>query len=265
VRVHGATPSSWIEMYRSGAVQGTPVLLVSGFIGVASFWEGFAAHVAPTRPVVSYDQRGTGASGAFDLPLTLEQMAEDAERVIDALGGGPVHLVGHSAGAGVGLIVAARQPALTLVAGWTRADPWMRRVFEARLHALRLAGPHGYARLTTLFMIPPGDVSGRDEGIAVEEARSAAHLPSYEELGARADAVLAFEAERWLPRVRCPTLVLGAEDDMMTPISFSIELARRIPGARLHRLPGGGHYCVRTRPEATAQALLHFLDDQEAT
>ena len=79
-------------------------------------------------------------------------MADDAELVLDSLCDEPVHLVGHSAGAGISLMLANRRPkkikSITLLAGWTKADAWMQRVFDVRLNALHHSGPEAYTTLT---------------------------------------------------------------------------------------------------------------------
>jgi aminoacrylate hydrolase len=53
--------------------------------------------------------------------------------------------------------------------------------------------------------------------------------------------------------------VICAEDDILTPIAFSEDFARLIPGARLHRLKTGGHACSRTVPDDFESVVLDFL------
>ncbi len=62
-----------------------------------------------------------------------------------------------------------------------------------------------------------------------------------------------------LPRVSCPTLVVGAERDATFPLEHSRALAAGIPGARLEIVKGGGHGLVAEQPDRVAQLLLSFL------
>jgi pimeloyl-ACP methyl ester carboxylesterase len=44
-----------------------------------------------------------------------------------------------------------------------------------------------------------------------------------------------------LEQLKVPTLVISAKDDPLAPHRFAVEAARRIPGARLVAIDGGGH------------------------
>ncbi len=76
---------------------------------------------------------------------------------------------------------------------------------------------------------------------------------------ARIDAITRFDRRRDLSRIAVPTLIVGCEDDMVTPAYFSRELAKRIPGARLEMLPNGGHSCYQTRIPEWNRIVLKFL------
>ena len=56
-----------------------------------------------------------------------------------------------------------------------------------------------------------------------------------------------------------PTLVIGSEDDIVTPSYFSEELARLIPGAEVKLFPRGGHFFTQVRAREFNNAVLPFL------
>lgn len=56
-------------------------------------------------------------------------------------------------------------------------------------------------------------------------------------MGAYIDADLAAVAQR----ITAPTLVLQGSHDQLVPLPWAEELARTIPGAQLHVVPGGSH------------------------
>jgi pimeloyl-ACP methyl ester carboxylesterase len=62
-----------------------------------------------------------------------------------------------------------------------------------------------------------------------------------------------------LAAIDCPTLVVVGDDDRLTPPSHSIEIADRIPGARLVTVPECGHLCTVERPEFVTGALVDWL------
>jgi 3-oxoadipate enol-lactonase len=74
-------------------------------------------------------------------------------------------------------------------------------------------------------------------------------------------AVSRFDRRRDLARIKTPTLVVAGEKDTTVPMRPKLELAQRIPGARLEVIPGSGHV---TPIDATARfnaLILAFLAD----
>ena len=61
-----------------------------------------------------------------------------------------------------------------------------------------------------------------------------------------------------LKYIRCPTLVVTADEDQTTPPAEAERIARLVTGARLLRLPACGHTSAVEAPAAVNQALLDF-------
>ena len=92
--------------------RGAPVVL-SHALGVDStMWDGLAAMLANRCEVLRYDHRGQGESAVPPGPYTLEQLVDDAARVVREWGRGPVVFVGLSMGGMVGQGLAIRHPEL---------------------------------------------------------------------------------------------------------------------------------------------------------
>jgi pimeloyl-ACP methyl ester carboxylesterase len=62
-----------------------------------------------------------------------------------------------------------------------------------------------------------------------------------------------------LAAIACPTLVLTGDEDNTIPNALSVEMADRIPGAKLTILPQCGHLPQVEQPQATADALVGWL------
>jgi pimeloyl-ACP methyl ester carboxylesterase len=67
------------------------------------------------------------------------------------------------------------------------------------------------------------------------------------------------DARLHLAAVRCPTLVLCGDKDLLTPALLSEEIASLVPGAELHRLPRCGHMLTMEQPEEVNAVLLDWL------
>jgi len=59
--------------------------------------------------------------------------------------------------------------------------------------------------------------------------------------------------------IKCPTLVLSGDQDNTIPNSLSMEMANNIPEAKLVILPNCGHLPQPEQPQATAAALVEWL------
>jgi len=62
-----------------------------------------------------------------------------------------------------------------------------------------------------------------------------------------------------LGAIRCPTLVLVGDGDVLTPPELASELAAGIPAARLVKVPGCGHFSTLEQPAAVSRALTELL------
>jgi pimeloyl-ACP methyl ester carboxylesterase len=92
---------------------GEPVLLLHGFPDSAALWRKVVPElVRAGYRTVAFDQRGFGDSDAptGTRNYALSRLAQDALGVMDALGIGKAHLVGHDWGSAVGWLLAGNHP-----------------------------------------------------------------------------------------------------------------------------------------------------------
>ena len=176
-------------------------------------------------------------------------MADDALQLIDGLGFDKVHWCGHSTGGAMGQVLAIDHPGridrLVLSATWAKTDAFFRRLFEMRSMVLRELGPAAYQKSSALALNMPSWVRDHDAELAAAEAQAHETIPIPEIVLSRIDAIVAHDRREQLQKVRAPTLAICARDDMVTPLYFTEELVRLIPGARAYVLADGGH-SIRT-------------------
>jgi pimeloyl-ACP methyl ester carboxylesterase len=93
-----------------GPVTAPPVLMLHGLNVQCHTWDPFARELADRYHVICMDMRGHGDSDWARSGYRVRSMARDVHGLIDALGLGPVRLVGHSAGVRVAIAVAGERP-----------------------------------------------------------------------------------------------------------------------------------------------------------
>ncbi len=101
-------PTARIEMHVlfAGRSSGEPVVLVHGNVSSARFWEEtMQALAAEGAYVVAPDLRGYGETQPLPIDASrgLRDWSDDLHSLIEALGIGPFHLIGWSAGGGIAM------------------------------------------------------------------------------------------------------------------------------------------------------------------
>jgi aminoacrylate hydrolase len=242
---------------------GFPVMFISGLSGVASFWKDQVPTFARKFDVITHDHRGIGQSDVTRSGYTVDRMAADVIGLMDALEIKRAHVVGHSTGGAIAQILALEHPrrlaSIVIASSWTKADAYFRRLFALRRETLARLGPASYVQASSLFLYPSFYIARNNEKLRQIEAQMLASFSAPEITLSRIDAILAFDRTAELGRIRTPTLVMAAQDDLITPAYFSEELARSIPGAEAKFLAQGGHFFNIVLPREFNQAVIPFL------
>jgi len=243
--------------------KGPVIIFVSGLGGTAAYWKPQVASFANDFTVVTYDQRGSGMSDHPSGPYSIETLVDDLQALIAALRLVRPVLIGHSTGGAIGQILAARQPDLlagmVLYASWAKSDLHFNWCFRMRRALLVGSSLEEYVHGSALFLYPPEHVRKHAEILSPALLSSAAKFPEREVILSRIDAIMAHDATASLPLIKAPTLVICAEDDILTPPYQSRLLASAIPGAELKIVPQGGHSFSETETALFNQITLGFM------
>lgn len=251
------------EIHYSESGSGDPLIFVSGLGGTGRAWQPQVDRFSTRFRVITYDQRGTGASDKLQRSFSVDQMTAELIALMDALGIERAHLVGQSTGGAIGQTAAIEYPQrlarMVIYSTWTHCDPWFRRLFEARRMMYEQCGSELHARFHPLWLYPADYVNSHDAEIEAEQRTAIGNAPPVECSTGRIDAILAFDRRADLGRIRTPTLIIVARDDYITPSYHAQALARAIPGSTLKLFAGGGHSLSKTRTEEFNQVVLEFL------
>jgi 3-oxoadipate enol-lactonase len=251
--------------YRLDGPPDAPVVtLIHSLAATLDLWDAQAAALLPRYRVLRYDVRGHGGSDTPPGPWTLEHMAADLSRLLEALGIARAHLVGLSMGGCIAMTAALRFPgqvrSLVLADTTSRYAPRTRVMWDERIRAVEAGGMTPVIEPTMDIWFTPEFRQRAPAAVdRVRDMFRATDRRGYV-LAVRAIAEVDLTAE--LGAIRAPALVLVGEHDPGTPVAMAETLAREIPGARLTVLPGARHCsCVEAAP-AFDQALLGFLAAQ---
>lgn len=241
----------------------TSLLFLHGVGGGHHAWErqlphfarlGYAAH--------AWDQPGYGKSPSVE-PYDFEQLSAALRRLIEALGGEPVVLVGHSMGGMVAQEAYARFPELVkaLVLSFTSpAFAAAGSAFAQEFIAARL-GPldagQSMSEIAARLMPAMRGTKSDPGGLALAERVMAAVPPETYRKAVR--LLTTFDRRRELGAIRVPTLLVAGSDDRTAPPAVMEKMAHKIPGAEYVLLEGCGHLGPMDQPQAFNAALAGFL------
>jgi aminoacrylate hydrolase len=251
------------ELYYEKNGNGPPLFLVPGLGGDGRFWGANIDELTRRFTVVVHDHRGTGRSTLSRIAYSVEQMADDALQLIEGLGYDRVHWCGHSTGGAMGQVLAIDHPGridrLVLSSTWARTDAFFRRLFEVGSLMLRELGPAAYLKSSALALNMPSWVRDHDADLLALEAKANETIPIPEIVLSRIAAIVAHDRRDQLQKVRSPTLAICCRDDTITPLYFTEELVRLIPGARAYVLPDGGHAYPNVHGAEFRRVMTAFL------
>jgi aminoacrylate hydrolase len=248
--------------------EGPTVLLVAGLGGRGSFWNRQVQALSRHFRVITHDHRGCGVSSRSRVVYSAEQMAEDVIALMDALGIERAHVVGHSTGGAIGQFLALHHPQrldrLVISASWAGPTELFLETFRLRRQVLLTQGPQAYYFLGSLLASPAEALRPAFTSLDQHLGDRLADFPGLEIELSRIAAVMSHDLRSHLHRIRTPSLVIGAEDDQLTPPGMQREVAELIPGARLQILPRGGHFYPVNSADAFNRLVLDFLGDTAA-
>jgi pimeloyl-ACP methyl ester carboxylesterase len=254
-----------VNLYYEVEGSGPPLLLIAGLGANASAWFTVKPLLTSAFTVITFDNRGVGRSDVPPGPYTIDQMADDTAALIRHLDLGPVAAVGWSLGGSVlqGLLI--RNGALVSKAVILSGFPSYTELQDGWLDCLLCLRQSDVSPEAQAMFGMAWGFTGKmlvDHPALANVARLGAKAPfqtSFEGFAAQAHGLRRYDSRPLLPTVKTPTLVLVGAEDVLTPVSQSIEMAELIPGARLQVLPRGSHgMAVEYTPETVA-AITAFL------
>ncbi len=269
-----------------------PILLIMGLASQLIHWpEPFCERLAQAGYyVIRFDNRDIGLStrlsgqgkvklmrqaikAALGLrvraPYLLEDMAQDALGLLDALKIESAHIVGASMGGMIGQILAAKHPqrVKSFVCWMSSSGNPLLRGPSLKIRLRLVSRPSKLDRESLIqhsmqtwrligsprFPTDPGTLRAR-----IERAFDRAHYPPG--LARQTLAIIASPSRvPLLKKIKAPTLVLHGQDDALVPVAAAHDLAKHIPGARLEIIRGYGHDLPAQLLPRLAELVLEHL------
>ena len=259
--------------------KGKQILCVHGLTANCRCWDVLASALSPRHRVLAMDLRGRGLSDSPPSGYSVENHCRDIVTLMNDQGLERPVLMGHSLGAFISLVFAAKHPSrvnrLILVDGGGKlSEAQMTKVFAGIKPSLDRLGKvftdfESYVALLKQapFLQPWNSFFETYFRYEVEEVdggvRSRVHPKHIEEEAANLQQV---DSSQYYKQVMTPTLILRAtkgmlaQDDLLLPEDVAERMVREMPSVKRVDVKGSNHYSIMFQPNtARDQALLEFL------
>lgn len=254
---------------------GPALLLLHGTGAASHSWRGLAPLLARHYTVVAPDLPGHGFTEApSSSGFTLTGMASLLAALLRALQLDPKIVVGHSAGAAVGVQMCLDDSlspdwlvsingALMPLSGFQGRlfAPLARFLAQRRLWARLFARHAADGRVVERLIARTGStIDSRGVALYARLLRHPGHNAAALAMMANWDLDPLL---RDLPTLRPALLLLVGENDRMVPPEQAELVRARLPTTRIRRMTGCGHLLHEEKPEETAASILSLRADDE--
>ena len=268
-----------IEYETFGNPSSSPLLLIMGLGGQLIHWDtGLCEQFAEKGHfVIRFDNRDCGLSTKFEAaglpdmielfdktlrgeavetPYTLNDLADDAAGLLDALDVNKAHICGASMGGMIAQTLAIRHPhrVSSLISIYsTTGNPELPQMKPEAMEVLMTPPPterEAYIEynVKTLRFIAGDGFPFDEDFIRDISARSFDRAFYPQGVGRQMAAVMAQQNRRVaLASVKAPTLVIHGTADPLVPVEHGRDTADAIPGAQLLLIEGMGHDLPHTK------------------
>lgn len=232
------------------------ILCVHGLAESTRAWVRWVPYLARLGCVVRMDQRGFGDSSPMpeDFQWSLDTLADDVARLIEAVAPEGVHLIGGKIAGPVTIRAATRRPelvkSLTLVGTpivGPSEDAWIDTVAEK--------GVREWAAATMDARLEGMSDAAKAYWIDMMAATPRSTILGFFRF------VTSIDAHDDLTKISCPTLVI-ATDNVRRPIEKTRDWQETIPHSELAVAPGGGYHAAATEAVACAKFASDFIAKQ---
>jgi len=240
-----------------------PVLTLSHSLATTlAMWDPQMPALTRRWRVLRYETRGHGATDAPAGAYSLEQLADDARALLDALGIQRTHWLGLSMGGMIGQTLALRAQdrlaSLILADTSSRIPPEARPTWQERIRTAETQGMEPLVEPTIGRWFTAPFRERRPD--VVDRVRAMIRGTNPRGYVGCCHAISALNLTDRLGAVKLPALVVVGEEDQGTPVAAARAIHEGIKGSELVVIPAAAHLANVEQPEAFTDAITKFLN-----
>ncbi len=241
---------------------GPEVVLIPGTFADRRTWSRVVGRLSSMFRCLLFDPRGTNETPDPGTPFTADDLAGDVAAAMDAARIERAHMVGHSLGASIAVLLAARHPdrvrRLVACSPAPAPDAYLNAVLDlwTGLAASQLPDHVVHLGLVLNAFGRGAFENGTVRAVVDEMDR---HPLDRGTIRRYVECNRALDLNPVMRDVDASTLVIVGSQDALTGVDGARAVAATIPGARLEVIEGAGHGPHLETPMAFARIVTSFL------
>jgi 3-oxoadipate enol-lactonase len=244
-----------------GPVNADLLVLSNGILMSTASWANQVSLLSRFFRVLVYDCRGMWQSEHPSGPYSMEIHADDLAGLLDELGYERAHIAGISYGSEISMMFALKYPERTLslfvADGVSEIDPLLQAQCETWVTAAQRKDAHLLLQVTTPFNFSNQWIIKNPKILtALEEKYKQLDFEAFLHL---MDSFFGLIITHRLKEIRCPTMVLVGELDILKSRAYAEKIAGAIKDSEYLVIPNAAHAVCFEQPAAFNSALLGFI------
>ena len=225
-------------------------------------WDDQMAVLTKKFKVLRFDTRGHGQSGAPAGEYTLEELADDAKGLLDALQIRKTHWVGLSMGGMIAQAFALKYPgvfeSMVLADTTSRRPPDAAKMWGDRITTAREKGMDALVESTLArWFTEPYRTSRKD---VMERIANDIRSTPVNGFAGCCHAISKVDYLDRLKEITVPALVMVGEHDHGTPPEAARAIQQNFPGSELKIIPSAAHLSNVEQSKVFNDAMMGFLE-----
>jgi len=253
---------NWRE---DGDPAGLPVVFANSLGTDLRLWDKVIDRLPETGfRLIRFDKRGHGLSSCPPSPYSMEDLVQDTEELLEAIGVESCVFVGLSIGGMIGQLLASRRPDLIkgLVLSNTGAKMGEAAMWQDRIERIRADGIEALADAILERWFSEG-FRRTDECLAWRHMLTRTPAEGY--IGC-CEAIAGTDLVTSTSQLRLPVLGIGGADDLASPPDLVRATTALVPGSRYVEIEAAGHLpCVEQPGHFTSHLMTYLKEDFHVT
>lgn len=241
------------------------LLILNGIMMSSASWQPFLESLKSHVKVVLVDFFDQGKSDYLDFEYTQDLQVELVESVVGALDLEQVTLLGISYGGEVAMQIASKRPKwlkkLILANTTSYTNPQLKAIGDSWIYAAKSHDGKQFFKSTIPPIYSAGFYEKNLEWLTAREALFVKAFDArwYDGFIRLVISAEAHDARDLVENISVPTLIIGADEDLITPVSCQQFLFDAIADARFVVIKSCGHASMYEKPIEFFTAVIGFM------